>query len=380
MAREHSTPGTARKQVAPAAAKAGNADTAKAGSAATAKARSAAAARRRQAKPPASATASRSDTRAPRVATVRGQSRKSPLTHDVVVAGVRITHPERVLYPEIGITKLEIAEYYARMAPHILRYVRNRPLSLVRCPQGPAANCFFQKHATDRDIPGIGSAMITESGGEKPYVVVNTAKGLAGLAQMNTLELHAWTATAADVERADMLVFDLDPDPALAFSAVTTAALECRAALAVFGLESYAKTTGGKGLHVVVPLARRVPWDTVKPFAREFADYLARQAPERYLTKASKADRRGRIFIDYLRNARGATAIAPYSVRARDGATVAVPLHWSEVNERLEPASFNVRTVEARLARDTDPWAGYRTRRQTITVAMRRQLARAARP
>jgi bifunctional non-homologous end joining protein LigD len=295
-----------------------------------------------------------------------------------VVAGVRITHPERVIFPEAGITKLDLARYYAGMAAYILPFVRMRPLSLVRCPQGPAGACFFQKHATEREIPGITYAMITESNGEKPYVLANTAKALAGLAQMGTLELHGWNASADNVECADLLVFDFDPDPALPFGAVAAAALQCRGVLSSLGLESYAKTTGGKGLHVVVPLTRRVPWDTAKRFAKAIAEHLALREPQQYTLRATKALRKGRIFIDYLRNARGATAVAPFSVRARPHAPVALPLYWNEVNDRLDPGVFTLATIEDRLARRGDPWAGYRTHRQTITVEMQRQLARAA--
>ncbi len=281
------------------------------------------------------------------------------------------------MYPEAGITKLEIAQYYARMAPLVLPFVRNRPLSLVRCPRGSAGTCFFQKHATGRDIPGIDYAMITERLGEKPYVLANTMQALVGLAQMGTLELHAWNATADDVERADTLVFDFDPDPGVAFGDVAAAAVQCRTVLSAFGLESFCKTTGGKGLHVVVPLSRRVAWEPVKTFARGIAETMARQWPGRFVTRAAKAAREGRIFIDYLRNARGATAVVPWSLRARNGATIAVPLYWDEVGATLAPATFNLRTIEARLAPGGDPWAGYRTTRQTITVEMQRQLQRA---
>lgn len=295
-----------------------------------------------------------------------------------VVAGVRITHPDRVVYAETQITKREVAQYYVHMAPHILPFIRNRPISVVRCRQGPTGSCFFQKHATDRDIPGIAFAMITESGGEKPYIVANKAQALAGLAQMGTLELHAWNATADDVERADMLVFDFDPDPTVPFALVTDAVMQCRALLVSLGLQSFAKTTGGKGLHVVVPLSRRVPWATVKSFARTVAERLAARSPELFIVKVAKAARRNRIFIDYLRNARGATAVAPYSLRARPGATVAVPLYWNEVNESLDPAAFTLRTIESRVEGGGDPWAGYCTTRQTITAEMQRRLARAA--
>jgi bifunctional non-homologous end joining protein LigD len=296
---------------------------------------------------------------------------------DNVVAGVRITHPERVVYPDAGITKLEIAQYYARIAPLLLPFVRQRPLSIVRCPQGPAGTCFFQKHATGREIPGIAHVLITERQGEKPYVLANTVQALAGLAQMGTLELHGWNATADDVERADMLVFDFDPDPGVAFAHVAAAAVQCRSVLSAFGLESFCKTTGGKGLHVIVPLARRAPWETVKTFARGLAELMARQWPQQFVIKAAKSAREGRIFIDYLRNARGATAVVPWSLRARERATVAVPLWWNEVTASLAPGEFTLRTIDTRLARGGDPWAGCRTTRQTITVEMLRQLQRA---
>ncbi|MDQ6618417.1 MAG: non-homologous end-joining DNA ligase [Pseudomonadota bacterium] len=304
----------------------------------------------------------------------------SPRVDDdpTLVEGVRITHPERVLYPESGITKLEVAQYYARMAPHIVPFIRHRPISLVRCPQGTAGSCFFQKHATGREIPGISFAMITESSGEKPYVLANNARALTGLAQMGTLELHAWNATADDVEKCDTLVFDFDPDPSVAFATVVDAVLQCREVLASLGLASFAKTTGGKGLHLVVPLTRRVPWSVAKEFTRGVAERLLAREPDLYVLKASKSARRNRIFIDYLRNARGATAVVPYSIRAREGAPVAVPLYWNEVSSALDASAFTLRSVEARVTRGGDPWAGYRTTRQTLTVEMQRRLARAA--
>jgi bifunctional non-homologous end joining protein LigD len=195
---------------------------------------------------------------------------------------------------------------------------------------------------------------------------------------MGTLELHGWGATADDIERADTVVFDFDPAPQVAFADVAAAAVQCRNVLAAFGLESFAKTTGGKGLHVVVPLARRVPWPTVKAFARGVAELMARQSPGQFVTKAAKAAREGRIFIDWLRNARGATAVVPWSLRARDGATIAVPLSWNEVSADLVTASFTLRTIDLRLTAGGDPWPGYRTTRQTITVEMRRRLQHAA--
>ena len=300
--------------------------------------------------------------------------RRARPAQNAVVAGIEITHPERMLYPEAGVTKLDVARYYEAIASRMLPYIRRRPLSVVRCPDGPSGTCFFQKHATAREIPGIETTLITESGGRRPYIIANTVEALVGLAQMNALELHAWGAMAGAIERPDTLILDLDPDPALEWSKVVAGAKLTRALLDELKLKSLVKTTGGKGLHVVVPLQPRHSWDEVRSFAQAIANHLARTLPDQFTATMVKTRRRGKIFVDYLRNGRGATAVAPYSLRARPGATVATPLAWEEVTPRLKPASFNLSSVLRRIDRDKDPWAGYGKLRQPLTAAVRRAL------
>jgi bifunctional non-homologous end joining protein LigD len=291
-----------------------------------------------------------------------------------VIATVKITHPERVVYPDAGITKLMVAEYYARVAPRLLPYVAGRPLSIVRCPDGVQGACFFQKHVRASEIPGVREAMIEDGRGRNPYILADTARAIAGLAQMNALELHVWGARVAAIERPDTLVLDLDPDPDLPWARVAAAARLTRALLDELGLESFVKTTGGKGLHVVVPLEARHGWDQVKRFAERVAVHLARTRPEEFTATMSKARRRGKIFIDYLRNGRGATAVAPYSLRARPGASVATPLSWDELSAKAPPLRFTIEVVLERIARSKDPWVDYARRRQRLTAAMQEAL------
>lgn len=290
------------------------------------------------------------------------------------VAGVTITHPDRIVYPEAKLTKLDVARYYERMAPHILPYIRNRPLSIVRCPTGARKACFFQKHASERAIRGVDIAMIEDGGGRNPYIVANTAEALVGLAQMGTLELHVWNSTIDQIERPDMFVIDFDPDTGLPWVKVVKAACEAHRLLDDLGLKSFLKTTGGKGLHVVVPLARRGTWDEVKSFSRNIAMRLVDEFPARFTAVASKARRKGKIFVDYLRNGRGATAVAPYSLRARPGATVAMPLAWEDLTPSLRPDAYTLATVDKHLAQRRDPWADYASVRQTITAKMKRAV------
>jgi bifunctional non-homologous end joining protein LigD len=300
-----------------------------------------------------------------------GASARPP---DSTIAGVKITHGERVVYPDAELTKRMVAEYYARVAERLLPFVANRPLAIVRCPDGLNAECFFQKHVGRYAIPGIEVFMIDESTGRNPYAIANTPQALVGLAQWNAVELHAWGSTAPAIERPDTLVLDLDPDPALAWSAVAAAANEVRVLLEAVDLAPFVKTTGGKGLHVVVPLQRRHTWDEVKGFARGVALRLVATAPDRYSATPGEANRRGRIFVDYLRNARGATAVAPYSLRARPGARVATPLDWREVSAKTPPSVFTLSSVPARLSRK-DPWADYGARRQRLGAKALRAIA-----
>jgi bifunctional non-homologous end joining protein LigD len=278
-----------------------------------------------------------------------------------------LTNPDKVLYPEQGITKRELLEYYELVAERMLPHVRNRPLTLVRCPNGRGKPCFFQKHPGAGTPDGIRSVAIREKDGKAPYSVIDDEQGLFGLVQLGSLEIHTWGSRADDFEHPDLLVFDLDPDPALDFSAVVEAAVLLRRTFEAAKLESFVKTTGGKGLHVCVPIVPDLDWTTIKEFSSRVAEGLAQNDPKRYVATATKAKRTGKIFIDYLRNARGATFIAPYSTRAREGATVAVPLEWDELTPKLRPDQFTLRNLEDRLRRlSRDPFERMATLKQRL--------------
>ncbi len=286
--------------------------------------------------------------------------------------GVRLTSPDKVLWEEPGLTKLDLAEYYAAFADYILPSLQDRPLSIVRCPDGASAECFFQKHhnpSTPEDIETVG---IREKDGKTgQYLVIRTKKALVSAAQVGALELHVWGARADAIEKPERLVFDLDPDEDLDFSVVRAAALEVRDVLDALGLASFPLLTGGKGIHVIAPISRRNSWDEVKTFCHGVADKLAASAPDRYVANMSKKKRRGRIFIDYLRNERGSTAIAPFSPRAKPAATVATPVSWAELPRIQSAGAFTMQTIGKRLkAQKADPWKGYAAAgRQAITAA-----------
>jgi bifunctional non-homologous end joining protein LigD len=291
------------------------------------------------------------------------------------LANLRLTHPDRVLYPEQGLTKLGLATYYAEIAEWVLPHVIDRPISLVRCPEGREGACFFQKHAAAGTPPQLQRIPIREEEGKRDYLVIRDLAGLLATVQMGVLELHPWGSRTDKVERPDRMILDLDPDPELPWSQVIDAALRIRGLLDQLGLRSFVKTTGGKGLHVVVPLERRHDWDEVKEFSQNIAQRLAGEEPRRYTASSSKHGRRGKIYIDYLRNARGATAVAAYSTRARPGATVSTPLSWDELTAALKPDHFRVDNIPSRLGSlDEDPWAELAEVRQSITARMKTQL------
>jgi bifunctional non-homologous end joining protein LigD len=298
-------------------------------------------------------------------------SQRAAKTQSAVVARITISHPDRIVFPDTLFTKLDVALYYEKMAPHILPFIKNRPLSIVRCPSGAGTQCFFQKHAADHDITGVELVTIEDGSGPNPYLLANTLQALVGLAQMGTIELHVWGATVPKIENPDTLILDLDPDPAVPFAKVVDAAKLMHALLEALGLDCFVKTTGGKGLHVVVPLSRRLSWDELKDFARDIAVHTAATLPDLFTAKLPKAQRKGKIFIDYLRNGRGATAVAPYSLRARAGATVAMPLAWKELTPSLRPDAFNLETVPEKMKRRKDPWADYFGTAQSVTRSMK---------
>lgn len=265
------------------------------------------------------------------------------------VGGVTISSPDRIVYPRVGITKLEVARYYEAVAGRMLETCSDRPLSLVRLPTGLEGERFFQKHAGKGFPDAIKSIDIEESSGNsEPYMYVTSAEGLVGAAQMGTLEFHIWGSRIDRLEQPDRMVFDLDPDEGLDWSNVRSAALDMRDRLAALGLPSWPLVTGGKGIHIVVPLRRSAEWETVKLYARLFSQLIAQERPKHFVAEMSKAKRKGRIFIDWLRNERGATAIAPFSLRARDHAPVAVPLDWDEVDTLKAANSFSMKAAQER--------------------------------
>ncbi|HEY4116049.1 MAG TPA: non-homologous end-joining DNA ligase [Rhizomicrobium sp.] len=278
---------------------------------------------------------------------------------EAILEGVRLSHPDKVLYPEQGITKQALAEYYLAVAEWMLPHVVNRPISLVRCPAGRAKKCFFQRHAGSGVPPQLGEVPIEGFGEEQAFLYIKNVSGLMALVQMGVLEIHPWGSRIDNPMKPDRVIFDLDPGAGLAFAEVVEAAKEVRAFLKRIKLESFAKTTGGKGLHVVVPIARRYSWGEVKTFAKTVAEKMAETSPDRYLTRISIAERKGKIFIDYLRNDPTSTAVGPYSTRAREGAPVATPLAWREVTAKLDPHAFDIHSVPKRLAKlRSDPWEG----------------------
>jgi bifunctional non-homologous end joining protein LigD len=281
-------------------------------------------------------------------------------TGTIEIEGVRVTHPNRVLFPGQGITKQNIIDYYLAVADDILPHIVGRPLSLVRCPDGTAGDCFFQKHASRGFPEAFKPIRIKEKSGSDIYLYIEDVRGLVAGVQMGALELHIWGSHVDTLEKPDRIVFDFDPDEDLDFGQVKEAAIEMRERLNAVDLESFVMASGGKGLHVVVPLTPRYGWDEVKGFAEAMARILAAEKPDRYLADMSKSRRKGRIFVDYLRNGRGATAIAPFSSRARKGAPVSWPIAWSALG-RLESAHpFAVDTGAAALKKQKgDPWKGY---------------------
>lgn len=277
-------------------------------------------------------------------------------------AAVKLTHPDRIYWADAGVTKQGLAEYYSLVWPRMAPFVAGRPLALLRCPQGTEKACFFQKHAWKGQSREILTARdpMEEAGDSGEIVAIDGLDGLIGLVQGATLEIHAWQSTLVDLERPDQIVMDLDPGEGVAWAAVVTAAEAVRARLEAAGLTAFVKSSGGKGLHVVTPLKPQAGWDAVKGFAKDMAEAMAAEDPDAYVATVARAKRAGRILIDYLRNGRGATAVAPYSTRARVGAPVSMPLDWEELGT-LGPGWFTVRNAPARLlSLQSDPWEGFR--------------------
>jgi bifunctional non-homologous end joining protein LigD len=288
----------------------------------------------------------------------KAASAKAPNAGSAPAPAVPLTHPDRVLWPDVGVTKQGLAEFYAEIWPRIAPHVVDRPLALVRCPGGVEEGCFFQKHAWAGITEHVRRSRDPED--DEELLSIDSLDGLISLVQASVLEIHVWGASLSDIERPDGITFDLDPAPEVEWSDVIAAAIEVRERLQKLGLQSYVKTTGGKGLHVHAPLVPHAGWAAVKDFSHRLASAMAKDSPHRYLATASKSARRGRIFVDYLRNGRGATAVAAYSARARAGAAVSTPLAWDELGPEMRPDRFTVINLLNRLANIDDPWRDLR--------------------
>lgn len=294
-------------------------------------------------------------------------SRRTTRRKEAPMPEIAITHPERIVFPDDGLRKQQVFDYYRGILPWLLPEIAGRPLSIVRCPQGVAHPCFFQKHA-GAGMHRVQTVRLKEDAGlHADYLVVEDEAGVLELVQFNALELHPWGATARDPDHADRMVFDLDPGPDVPWREVADAARLLRDLLGQAGLASFLRTSGGKGLHVVVPLHPACPWTEVKPFAHAFADAVAALEPSRFVAVASKGVRKGRIFIDYLRNGRGATSVASFSLRARPGAPVAMPLRWDELSRVKGGGAFHLGNALARMRRlKAHPWDGIDQVRQAL--------------
>jgi bifunctional non-homologous end joining protein LigD len=286
---------------------------------------------------------------------------------------VRITHPDRVIDTVSGTTKMQLAEYYASVAEWILPQLKDRPVALVRAPDGIAGELFFQKNAERLAIPGITTLDKDVTG--QPVMIINNAEALIGAVQMSTVELHTWNATSVDLDKPDRFILDLDPDPALPWKSMVEATALTLTVLEELGLKAFLKTSGGKGIHLVVPLTRKHGWDEVKDFSHAIVSHMARLLPERFSAVSGPKNRVGRIFIDYLRNGLGATTICAFAARTREGLPVSVPIFAEEVAELKGGNQWNVHNAQERLAEVGDePWADLKKTRQTITAAMRKRL------
>jgi bifunctional non-homologous end joining protein LigD len=293
----------------------------------------------------------------------------------LVFEGVRLSHPDRILYPGTALTKLDVARYYAAVAEYALPHLSDRLLTLVRTPGGAGGKTFYQKHVGVGMPKAIKRLELAEEAGTEIYPFIEDLAGLVALAQMDVLEIHPWGSAIKKLETPDRVTIDLDPDEGLPWERVTEAALDVREALRGIGLESFAKTTGGKGLHVVIPLTPKLGWEEVKAFAKWVADSFVAQRPGDFTANMTKRARQDRIYIDYLRNSRGATAVGAYVPRNRPGAPVSTPLLWEEVEKARRPEEFTIETLPQRLAAlKSDPWVEIGKLRQSISAAVRRQI------
>ncbi len=316
---------------------------------------------------------------APGAERIASSSRRGGPSRTSAVAGVRITHADRPMFPSLGTSKEELAEYALAIAPWMVPHTRGRPLTLVRCFDGVEAPCAFMRHAHSWGPKALRRVHIREKTKVGEYLVADTAEALVALVQMDVVEVHTWNARIETLETPDRVVFDLDPGPGVGWEPVVAAAKLLRELLRLLGLESFVKTTGGVGLHVVVPLAPRAGWDECLAFARAVAQAMARVDPGQFTASMVKSVRPGKIYVDYLRNHRAASSVAAYSARAKPYAPVSVPIAWEELRPSLRSDGYTIENVLARVrAMKRDPWAGYDAARQRVTASLRKALGVAA--
>ena len=294
----------------------------------------------------------------------------------VEFAGVRLTNPHRILYQAQGITKAALAEFYARIGEKLLPYIDQRPLTIVRCPQGQQKKCFYQKHLTDQLPDSIKGIPIKEKNKEEIYIMAEDVKGIVSLVQLGVLEFHPWGSRVERLEYPDMMIFDLDPGPGIDPLQLVEGCRMLKMRLDELGLKSFIKTSGGKGFHIIVPIIPENDWDDVKAFSGAVAKSLVRDYPARFIAVMTKAKRNNKIFLDYLRNGRGATSVAPFSTRARSGAPVSTPIAWDELDETLKPDAYTVENLPHRLeSLRRDPWADFFRVHQSITAETKNHLS-----
>ncbi|WP_086921414.1 non-homologous end-joining DNA ligase [Variovorax sp. JS1663] len=283
----------------------------------------------------------------------------------------RITHAERVIDEKSGFTKGELVAYYGQVSALMLPHLRARPVSLVRAPEGVGGELFFQKHANQNEMPGVKLLDPALDPGHEPLLQIDSAAGLLSAAQMNVIELHTWNATSSAIDRPDRFTLDLDPGEGVGWPQMQEATMLVQVLLDELGLPAFLKTSGGKGMHVVVPIRRHFGWDDVKDFAQAIVQHLALTIPERFVAKSGPRNRVGRIFVDYLRNGFGATTVCAWSVRARPGLGVSVPIEWDELPDIESAAQWTVRNIGERLAVGNAPWAAMEEQRRGLAAAMK---------
>jgi bifunctional non-homologous end joining protein LigD len=282
-----------------------------------------------------------------------------------------LSHPDKLLYPDVNITKLDLANYYNQIAEWILPYILQRPLTLLRCPNGQKKKCFYQRHLTAKTKNLYAISLSDKTNKSEPYLYIKNKLGLMALIQLGVLEIHPWASQIDKIEKPDFITFDLDPGLDTEWKKLIEAAFFVKDNLRKINLKSFVKTTGSKGLHVVIPIKRLYSWDKIKIFAHTFTQYLVMQNPQLLVANMSKAKRKGKIFVDYLRNQRGASSIAPYSTRTRANAAVATPLNWNELTTRIKSDTFTVKNLPQRLAKlKHDPWKDFFILKQKLSLPM----------